>query len=62
MMTEIRDSELLYRTTDPAETPLVMPTWARAVPELAALIDAGLQRRADFPYTDSERALMKDQR
>jgi hypothetical protein len=55
----IVESELLYLTTDPGETPLVMPTWARSVPELAAAIDEGHRRRAQFPYTDAERKLLR---
>lgn len=39
----IKPSELLYQTSDPCETPLVMPTWARKVPILAAKIDAGYE-------------------
>ena len=34
-MGDVSRSELLYGTTDPHETPLVMPAWARQVPELA---------------------------
>lgn len=43
----MQESELLYLTSDPNETPLVMPTWAREIPDLAAKIDAGheLHRR-----------------
>lgn len=57
-MSGIREPELLYLTTDPLETPLVVPTWARDIPELAAAIDEGHRRRAEFPYIDRERALM----
>lgn len=39
----IAPSELLYLTSDPNETPLVMPAWARSVPDLAAKIDAGYE-------------------
>lgn len=53
------ENPLLYFTTDPAEVPIVMPMWARSVPELAAKIDEGLKRRAEFPYTDAERARMR---
>lgn len=56
---EIRKSELLYRTTDPAEVPILLPAWARDVPELAALIDEGHRRRAEFPYTDAQRKMMR---
>lgn len=36
--------ELLYFTSDPTEIPLVLPPWARRrFPELAEMIDAGLQ-------------------
>lgn len=55
-----RAPELLYLTTDPMEIPLVMPTWARSVPELAEKIDEGLKRRAEYPYTDAEREMMRD--
>lgn len=39
----MQESELLYLTSDPNETPLVMPTWAREVTDLAAKIDAGYE-------------------
>lgn len=42
------EPELLYLTTDPAEVPLVMPTWVRQLPVLAELIDEGHRRRAKF--------------
>lgn len=58
-MTGPKMPELLYLTTDPLEIPLVMPLWARQIPELALMIDEGLRRRAEFPYTDQERALMR---
>lgn len=57
-MPEFRKPELLYQTTDPMEIPLVMPTWARQVPELAALIDEGHKRRAESPYVSSEREIV----
>jgi hypothetical protein len=44
-----RTPELLYQTTDPCEIPLVMPTWARTVPVLAALIDEGYRMRGLEP-------------
>lgn len=40
---EILPSELLYLTSDPHEVPLVLPPWARDVPELAELIDRGCE-------------------
>lgn len=58
-MTDIRENELLYLTTDPAETPLVMPPNARDLPGLGDLIDEGHRRRAEFPYTDAERKLTR---
>ena len=39
----MQESELLYLTSDPNETPLVMPTWTHNVPDLAAKIDAGYE-------------------
>ena len=37
------EPELLYGTSDPNEIPLLMPAWARKVPERAAKIDAGYE-------------------
>lgn len=42
-MVEPAVAELLYLTGSPTEIPLVMPTWARQVPELAEKIDAGYE-------------------
>jgi hypothetical protein len=41
----VKPCELLYFTTDPHETPLVLPPWARDIPELAKMIDEGHARR-----------------
>lgn len=51
----IATSELLYGTTDPRETPLIMPAWARQVPELAKQIDSGyaMRRAAALPIDGS---------
>ena len=54
-MGEVSRSELLYGTTDPHETPLVMPARPRQVPELAKQIDDGyaLRRAAGLPIDGS---------
>lgn len=42
---QAKPSELLYLTTDPRETPLVLPPWSRDDPELSQMIDEGHARR-----------------
>lgn len=51
----LRAAELLYSTTDPYETPLVMPAWAREIAAIAKQIDDGydLRRAAGLPVDGS---------
>lgn len=48
-------SELLYLTTDPGETPLVLPPWTRDDPELAEMIDEGHARRREARHREARR-------
>lgn len=43
--------ELLWHTADPHEVPLVMPLWARQVPEFAEALERGyeIRRAAGLP-------------
>lgn len=52
--------ELLYGTSDPTEMPLVMPAWARKVPVLAALIDAGYELHRRGHEIAAERGIPVD--
>lgn len=54
------EAELLYQTSDPSETPLVMPTWARKIPVLAALIDAGYELHRRGHEIAAERGIPVD--
>lgn len=50
-----RPSELLYGTTDPRETPLVIPGWARDIaPEIGKAIDDGHALRREAGLTTSD--------
>jgi hypothetical protein len=51
----VKPSELLYFTTDPGETPLVLPPWTRDDPVLAELIDEGHERRRRARHREDRR-------